>query len=1394
MDLAVSRNISYRLQDALMDAYSRGLLVSHEFSDGRSFSSWPDAETILMSVNATQDTERLTEFVRKFQGSTYTYNETPGLSLRQAKFSYPHRIPRHDIPPPHPSMDDDTLLEYLWPVGNLVGAYSTVLWIDIGAGDSNYTELEEGEFEGVEISDEKWVRLFNWPVAVGSNRCNMAVIRSYLDDEEWSERARYILEDLTHCEITIPDGYLIVKGRMKKVNIVDRLQMNIPYTMKIEDTAIVGNAISEIRSLDRDNGVIATHNIYLKAEKDLSLPKGVDSVLYKFYRSMLVLVVNTRDKDKVPINIYDAIAGMGAYMTDMEPEESCTEFTNMVSSFVNNDTEIMRALSITYRSRLIKTKKDAIDYADRYIIPPKSDKGVHQLILPHCGTFISKVMFLSIMVVDVMFVLLGRTDFTDMKDFIFKRWDTFGHRGRDYIRSMLQRNNNISKINSNMDNLISIMGQNKWPSSYKAYRRKGNAKEEDLATAIVNDALTYNNSAIIDSIRGVKIGASSTGNTAATRRVHTSQYNLQCPANTPENENIGLNNSLSEVVLISEDLTSEERDDLLRLIYSEKYQNGNILLILDGQPLFFTSMSLYNDLWEAKDNGSINPGISITVRDMWEGMSLRCIVVGIAHGRPLQPVLRLPESMSMNDFEMLGEMSWEELVENRRVTLLDAYEVSFNCVISEWLHTAIDRVEDDIVYFNTDYTHSHIIPGGMLSQATNCLSYLEHNPAARGTYATLHIKQSIAHPFLYPEDRFDHESNAIMKPEAPLVSTRTGRRLGMTDHQSPYIPYSSRKRAGYGTNANVAFISNFGNYDDAVHISQALIDRQALTGFHYDIFVSDENISVSAGVNNSYNVVVRQMKTISGEMQYKEIRSDDGVGLIDPDYSDSVITPYAHPTIVEVDELPEGLDLSDIDRRLRGMNLYEVNDGLLYARFGYRYPIAFTYLDRTTGETFDREYTDLSIATEIPGFNKVGGGRIVKDKLVYNMALVAISEDLIDNYDRTFISNDTFEWRDTNWYVSRSNVPVPRSTPDSPNKGRTVAVMKRRVIKRGDTAIILVERNKDTIVGLRKEKFSATFGTIEEIQRGTITRIRVAMPIGPEPGNKYAFLHAQKNVCAKIIPLDQTPRARWHNPVTGEDEEMMIEVIFNPLGIPSRMTMGLIYEAYFTGTLAYIRDIGLYDLYRENREEFDGEMYDRYGLENTSELLDEISDSTPFVYDNIDKKERCRQLREAMGIPDEAMYDIFYEDGCRLEGKVFCGTAYYVKLRHLVDNKRRARGYVGKRDPLTGQPVKGRRKEGGANTGTMESDVYKAHGARAMQWERMNKVSDGRIVYKCSQCGGLVSRTGTKEQGYTYKCIDHDGTLLPELVYEVSTVQSWELFRYYQRALGLEITEHFKPA
>lgn len=1360
-----------------MDAYSEGLIIPHKVDDVI-VKSWPDAETILMSENATQDTERLTEYVLRISnGKKYQYGASY-VSIHGAKISYPHTIPSPDIPPPHPSMSDSDLLKYIWPSSSLEQYYAGMLYLSIGDkhGNDEIVEIEDGLYGTIPSGMETWIPLLYWPIVVGSNRCNMAIIRSYMDDEEYGERARYILEDLTRCELSIPDGYHHISGRIKKMNTIDRLQMNIPYTLRISDTIAVGNIMAEIRSLDTDVG-IETHS-YLLSGRQGSKPTGTyNKDIYKFYNA--ILYVKLVDDGSL-IDIYDLIALVG-HAYGISVGDSTTMFTDTVIKYSNNDPDIMMVMSLTYREMSsLSTDKDIASFIRTYIDPNLSSLEKSSY-LPHCHTFQSKVVMTAIIIIDLIRVLMKKQEVSDRKDFMFKRWDTSGHLKRDYLRSILQYRDDISSRSVIADVMVSTIRQNKWLTSYTPSRRRRNPSSKE--SAVVNDVPIYNNVSIIDALRMVKIDAENTGNTSATRRVHTSQYGYQCPANTPENENIGLNNALAEDTLVSVELTRDEKMVLEDIINDENMRGDDALLIYDGEPLFHVKRELYDELISHRDVGLISHMVSISIYKMWGSVTV--INIRISYGRPLVPLLRLDKPIGEKDIH-----TWKEMLESGRVQHLDAMEVAKNVVIAPWIYEAIDRVEDDTLYFTTEYTHACIIPTTMLSQATNCISYVENDPGARGTYASTHIKQAIAHPFVYREDRWDHEDNDINNPEPPLSSTRTCRRLGMTNYTSPYIPDTENTRMyrGYGINARVLFSSDFGNYDDAIHISENLIKRGGLIGNHYDIFKSDENISV----NNYYNVIVEKKKNMRGEMVFVEIRADNGIGLVDPDFSDSVIVPYQRLGLVDVKAEDLGGEIDVNDWRMDGMKVYEIDENL-YMKYGVRYNLVYTYKDMD-GTVFEKEYESIDDPVAIPSTQIIEKKRGQK---VYSMALVGILSSKVGEYDQTFLSKDMVVIGDKRYVINRSDLPIPRVTrgvynrrtnPFAGNIGRPVAIVKRREVKRGDIALKVLEKNiNNVIVNVKKEKFSVTFGTILKISRGVNTRIAVAMPIKPEPGNKYAALHAQKGVCAKIIPSNETPKAVWHNPVTGEDEVMEFDIIFNSMGIPSRMTTGMEYEMYISGTLYYLKEKGYLDIYYNDPDGFDDIMNEEYGVENATALVDMLTDTTPFIYDNRDKKERCRQLRIAIGIPEDAMYDVVYEDGRKVQNKMFCGSVYYVALRHLVDNKRRARGYVGKRDPFTYQPVKGRRKDGGAAFGTQETDVLKAHGARALLWERMNKVSDGRTILICKICGGLVSRSGG-----TYKCIQHNGDVAPSEVYEANSVQSWQLFRHAVRPLGLDITEYYE--
>lgn len=1525
------------------DAIMNGIDAADIHADVRRYWSWPDAEGILSSTNAIQSDAGLNDFISQFTDNIYKDGEND-VSIRAAKIAYPHvdMVSRHDIPAPHPSMTDVELQRYVWPASYLNRenrSYMAALWIDIGQDDEEFTDQNEFDTFNVRTTTTtNWKRVMDIPTQVGSNRCNLAIMRSYLGDETWDERhemtwgerARRFLEDYLRWEPLIPDGYFVIKGKMKRVNISDKLIMNMAYVVKQSTAAEYGTRklipirerAVEVRSVLTELGLAYLRIILVAPDRnELKPQKGMDNEIFKFYNSTLRIMIDKEFAE--PINLFDLIRGYGVVVAGMtDTTRPMQDLLDRIREYSHNDRETMRIAIVSmakagaqdvqtvtnqYRYMMLQQQRGGIDQVEQS--NQELANRMRRKVLPHCEVgdvrnptpddiqtaYEAKIRFLAMMVIDLILSVTFKTgskeyrkEPTDRKDFAWKRWEAYGHRTRDHIRSMFiprsqyrgragDREQYYGTISlGNMEKaskqLIEFMNRNQWPVKYRL-GGTFKARKDEHKDGIIDDVPKYNLISMIDSYRTVKISAKGGPNTSGIRRVHTSQWGQQCPANTPENANIGLNNNMSETCLITNDLTRREKDaleDVLAELETLPYNNqnpseGGYLLVVDGNPRGYYHPDSYTELVTQRRLGNINRGIGIARHFLWSKElppGIPVIVVRTSHGRPIFPAFVLDQNAyNLGTILSLTEERFNQIMSEGRYThpmeyllseglveFIDAYELVFNVVVAPWIHAAN---EDYRATGTVHYTHAMIKPGHILSQASNCLSFIEHNPAARGTYATQHIKQAIGRPFLHPEDRYDHETNYLFNPEPPLITTDSMRRLLYPPQQ--YQPEGGiRPRdVGIGRNVNIACMSFDGNNDDGLIISQSLYDSGFFDGEHFSITTSDRSIVPSS--TDAYDWII-------DEATKKEIRDERGQGIPDPNFSASVVVPYGEPYVVDV---PEDVFDTLPPIRIGGFNYYELRPGELYIQHGFYSAYIVTYRDNVTNQETE--------AVLLPGeqpINLPNRTIIARDKgqRIRRLALVYVSEERVEEFregslnrhhrpnviaydtfvndtsiiDVRFISEtglpditDIDAIDNTIWYGSSPAQPIPRTQLPgmltATRTGRPVAIHPRRQVKRGDTAIKRMPRkepsNPDSeVIDLKgeKERFEITHGIVDGIVRGDPMKIRSSMPIGPKPGNKYAALYAQKSVVARVAPDDEMPRARWYNEKLGRWEEMRFDVVFNPLSFPSRMTIGMEYEIFISGTLRYlfsivVGDTTLGDMYRNNRQAFDDYMSVTYGVTNAAALIDELSDSTCFVYDNEEKYFRCRDLRAALGVPATGLYDLYLRTDQdteypaqsvnsdvmdqvvqdlpdhgqwtrRIEAPIVCGTVYYVALRHLVDNKRRARGYVGHKDPLTGQPVKGRRKNGGANTGTMETDAYKAHGAAGMLLERLSRVSDYRQFLKCSFCNGLVSRIGTNN---TLRCVDCQRVLQQNEVIEHDSVQSWNLFRNYVRALGVEIYEEF---
>uniref|UniRef100_A0A6G1SEF4 DNA-directed RNA polymerase n=1 Tax=Aceria tosichella TaxID=561515 RepID=A0A6G1SEF4_9ACAR len=219
----------------------------------------------------------------------------------------------------------------------------------------------------------------------------------------------------------------------------------------------------------------------------------------------------------------------------------------------------------------------------------------------------------------------------------------------------------------------------------------------------------------------------------------------------------------------------------------------------------------------------------------------------------------------------------------------------------------------------------------------------------------------------------------------------------------------------------------------------------------------------------------------------------------------------------------------------------------------------------------------------------------------------------------------------------------------------------------------------------------------EIAQKATIT---FWQPRRPFVGDKYANRHGQKGVCSLLWPQESMPFT---------ESGMTPDIIFNPHGYPSRMTIGMMLES------------------------MSGKV---------SALQGEAIDATPFRFSEKDTaSDHYGKLMEKYGFNyygTESMYSGV--DGSLMNAEIFTGIVYYIRLRHMVSDKYQVRS-TGKVDQVTHQPVKGRRRGGGVRFGEMERDSLLAHGTSFLLQDRLFNCSDKTIAYACTKCGSLLTTT-----------------------------------------------------
>ena len=287
--------------------------------------------------------------------------------------------------------------------------------------------------------------------------------------------------------------------------------------------------------------------------------------------------------------------------------------------------------------------------------------------------------------------------------------------------------------------------------------------------------------------------------------------------------------------------------------------------------------------------------------------------------------------------------------------------------------------------------------------------------------------------------------------------------------------------------------------------------------------------------------------------------------------------------------------------------------------------------------------------------------------------------------------------------------------------------------------IEVLKREFDASVARLQERFD---GKVEKLQRGDelppgvmkMVKVFVAVKRKLQPGDKMAGRHGNKGVVSRVTPLEDMPFLEDGTPV---------DLVLNPLGVPSRMNVGQILETHLGWACANIgRQVGeLVDEYQRNgraRQELLDRLREIYGdavysdeiaqmneaqlVELCGNLRKGIPIATP-VFDGASMSD-IEGMLERAGLDTSGQ--VVLTDGRTgepFERKVTVGYIYMLKLHHLVDDKIHARS-IGPYSLVTQQPLGGKAQFGGQRFGEMEVWALEAYGAAYTLQEMLTVKSD----------------------------------------------------------------------
>ena len=568
---------------------------------------------------------------------------------------------------------------------------------------------------------------------------------------------------------------------------------------------------------------------------------------------------------------------------------------------------------------------------------------------------------------------------------------------------------------------------------------------------------------------------------------------------------------------------------------------------------------------------------------------------------------------------------------------------------------------------------------------------------------------------IYKLSKFTRSNQSTCITQKPLVKVGDKVKPGDIIADGPSTQFGE---LALGRNIRVAFMPwNGYNFEDSILVNERIVRDDVFTSIHieeFEVMARDTKLGTEEITRDIPNVGEEALKHLD-EAGIVHIGAEIAPG----DIMVGKVTPKGESPMTPEEKLL---------RAIFGEKAADVKDTSLRLPPG------------TVGTVVD-----------VRVFNRRG---VDKDARALSIEAEEIERLAKDRDDERKILEDGFYGRLRDILVGNTVVSAPKDSKLKKGDKVTAAAIDA-IEKRGLLRQVGIENEKrmaeieamgnrldDDIDGI-KERFE---NKVEKLQRGDelppgvmkMVKVFVAVKRKVQPGDKMAGRHGNKGVISKVIPQEDMPYTEDGTPV---------DIVLNPLGVPSRMNVGQILETHLGWASARMGEqiAEIIDGFQSKKKMEEAEkkkliakLKDAYGDREFSEKVEKLDDNellemannlrggvpmaTP-VFDGAHEGDISELLEKAGLETSGQMRLIDGRTGEYFHRPVTVGYMYMLKLHHLVDDKIHARS-TGPYSLVTQQPLGGKAQFGGQRFGEMEVWALQAYGAAYTLQEMLTVKSD----------------------------------------------------------------------